>query len=76
MLSVCIPVYRYDVRPLVQELLTQAAGLAGPVELLVFDDASPEKTAWGQEELQHLPGINYFVFPKNLGRAAIRNKMA
>ncbi len=76
MLSVCIPVYRYHVRPLVQELLTQVAGLEEEVELLVYDDASPEDGDWGREELRKLPGLQYVELSRNVGRAAIRNKMA
>ncbi len=77
MLSICIPTYRYDVRPLVTELLRQAALLEGkPVEILVYDDASPADGDWGREALRQTAGIRYVELPTNLGRAAIRNKMA
>jgi len=76
MLSVCIPTYRYDVRPLVHELLRQAMELKQPVEILVYDDASPDDGDWGREELRQLSGINYVELKHNLGRAAIRNRMA
>lgn len=76
MLSVCIPVYRYDVRPLVTELLRQADELTETVEVLVYDDASPDNGDWGREELRQTSGIRYVELPKNIGRAAIRNLMA
>jgi glycosyltransferase involved in cell wall biosynthesis len=77
MLSICIPTYRYDVRPLVTELLRQVAAVQeGPVEILVFDDASPDDGDWGRAELRQTSGIRYVELPTNLGRAAIRNKMA
>lgn len=76
MLSVCIPVYRYDVRPLVRELLRQAEEVGQALEILVYDDASPGDGDWGQAELRSTPGIRYVELPENLGRAAIRNKMA
>lgn len=86
MLSICIPVYRYDVRPLVTELLRQARSVKEApgksplyeehIEILVYDDASPEDGDWGREALRQAPGIRYVELTTNLGRAAIRNKMA
>lgn len=76
MISICLPVYRYDVRPLVAELLRQAEEFAGEVEILVYDDASPDDGEWGRKELRKTVGIRYVELTKNLGRAAIRNKMA
>lgn len=77
MLSICIPTYRYDVRPLVAELLRQAASLMEEsIEIMVYDDASPKNENWGREELRQTPGIRYVELKTNLGRAAIRNKMA
>jgi glycosyltransferase involved in cell wall biosynthesis len=78
MLSICIPTYRYDVRPLVAELLRQAEKIKfdGSLEILVYDDASPDDGDWGREELRQTGGIHYVELEANLGRAAIRNKMA
>jgi len=77
MLSICIPTYRYDVRPLVTELLRQVAAVQeGPIEILVFDDASPDDGDWGRAALRQTSGIRYEELTTNLGRAAIRNKMA
>ncbi len=76
MLTICIPVYRYDVRPLVNELLQQAGELTETIEILVYDDASPDDGDWGREELRQIPGIRYVELRQNLGRAAIRNLMA
>ncbi|MFT7120995.1 MAG: glycosyltransferase involved in cell wall biosynthesis [Neolewinella sp.] len=78
MYSICIPVYRYNVLPLVSELLRQVAEVEGDTalwEILVYDDASPEG-GWGGAALNCLSGINYVQLPVNIGRAAIRNKMA
>ena len=76
MLSVCIPVYRYDARPLVSELLRQTGQLEQTVELLVYDDASPDDGDWGRADLRRQAGIRYVELPDNHGRAAIRNRMA
>ena len=76
MLSVCLPVYRYDARALVRELLRQAAALPEvDFEVLVYDDASPDDGDWGRAELRATAGIRYVELPENLGRAAIRNRM-
>jgi len=76
MLSVCIPVYRYDVRPLVTELLRQTGELKDTVEILVYDDASPDDGDWGKTEMRRIPEIQYVELEQNLGRAGIRNLMA
>ena len=76
MLSVCIPVYRYDVRPLARELLRQVTAHGLAAEVMVYDDASPTDEDWGQDELRRLPGLTYVQLPANLGRAGIRNRMA
>ena len=79
MFSLLIPTYRYDVRPLVKNLLAQLPDLrvqypaAGEVEIRVYDDGSPAGEDYGQAELAETPGIVYRVLPQNLGRAAIRN---
>ncbi|MEM9525517.1 MAG: glycosyltransferase family 2 protein [Bacteroidota bacterium] len=76
MISVCIPTYRYDVRPLLEELFKQAEEFPGAFEFLVYDDASPEPAAYGQTELAKMERIKYVRLAENIGRAAIRNKMA
>lgn len=80
MFSVCIPVYRYNAVPLVQELVRQLASVASEeeglfYEILIYDDASPNDGDWGRQELRTIPHTNYVELPVNLGRAAIRNRM-
>ncbi|MGB3547436.1 MAG: glycosyltransferase [Saprospiraceae bacterium] len=79
MLTICLPVYRFDPTALVRELVRQAAALPHPVEVLVYDDASPaQDRAAYQPGLQALcgQGVSYRLLPENLGRAAIRNLLA
>lgn len=76
MLSVCIPTYRYDVRPLIAELQLQARERKGKVEILVYDDASPADGYYGRADLRNAVGVRYVELSENLGRAAIRNRMA
>lgn len=76
MLSVCIPLYNYDARPLVNELLRQAAEIAEAVEILVYDDHSSTHFLQLNSALETLPGICYVKQAENLGRARIRNLLA
>ncbi len=75
MLSVNIPVYNIIAGPLVKELVRQANLLDSPVEIRVFDDGSEASIKQANRKLSELPGVIYREMPKNLGRAAIRNKM-
>lgn len=75
MLSINIPVFNIDVTPLVIQLVLQAEKLHAGIEIRVYDDGSSEKIKLMNREIQHLPGVVYKELPKNLGRAAIRNKM-
>ena len=75
MISICIPVFNFDVTNLVTELHSQGVTAAIPFEILVMDDASvyfKEKNRL----LQSLPFVQYFELETNLGRSRIRNQMA
>ncbi|RSK24766.1 glycosyltransferase family 2 protein [Hymenobacter metallilatus] len=75
-LSVLIPVFNYDVRPLVRALLAQAPDWGGPVEIHCLDDGSQEEFRQQNRELGQLPGVVYRELTQNVGRAAIRNQLA
>ncbi len=76
MLSVCIPVFNYDARPLVKELLLQARRLERDVELLVYDDGSDPKFQKLNREIGDDAAVRYREMSRNLGRGPIRNLMA
>lgn len=67
MLSILVPVYNYNVFPLVLELKKQADNLKIEYEIIVQDDFSgnfiPENT-----EINSLSNCNYSINAKNLGR--------
>ena len=75
MLSILIPIYQFDVRPLIIDLLLQAGELDIPYELLCFDDGSSEDIRALNRELVALPGVVYREMPQNLGRSRIRNEL-
>jgi glycosyltransferase involved in cell wall biosynthesis len=76
MLSICIPIYAYDVRALVQQLYAQAQVLDIPWEILLLDDASPASWHERNKDLDKLVNVRYDRLSTNLGRAAIRNELA
>ena len=76
MLSICVPVYNYDARPLVQELLRQAAQLSKAIEILVYEDGSAPAQQRINAPLADLPTVRYLPLAHNTGRASIRNRMA
>ncbi|MBR9919277.1 MAG: glycosyltransferase family 2 protein [Bacteroidetes bacterium] len=76
MLSILIPVYRYRIIPMLEVLIKQGEALKVPFEILVFDDASgfdySEELAFAERQ----KSLEFRILPENLGRAAIRNKLA
>ncbi|SHI85768.1 Glycosyltransferase, GT2 family [Hymenobacter daecheongensis DSM 21074] len=75
-LSVLIPVYNRDVTVLVSTLLEQAADWGGPVEILCLDDGSSPEFRELNRLLAVWPLVCYQELPHNVGRAAIRNRLA
>ncbi len=71
MVSICIPVFNFDVRQLVTALNPQVLGLGVPCELVLIDDGSDEEF-----KKINRPVCNRHVYvelPENIGRARIRN---
>ncbi|UOQ76832.1 glycosyltransferase [Hymenobacter sp. 5516J-16] len=75
-LSVLIPVFNHDVRPLVRALLAQVPNWRGPVDIHCLDDGSDSIYRLKNRELAALPGVEYHELEYNVGRAAIRNQLA
>lgn len=75
-LSVLIPVYNRPVAELINALITQAPQWPGPVEICLLDDGSEEKYRILNRALAARPGVRYQELPGNVGRAAVRNRLA
>jgi GT2 family glycosyltransferase len=75
-LSVLIPVYNRDVTVLVSNLLEQAADWGAPVEILCFDDGSAPEFRELNALLAAWPMVRSVELLHNVGRAAIRNRLA
>jgi hypothetical protein len=70
-LSICIPIYNTDIRPLATELHRQIQAYSSEVELLFLDDASD---VFFKELNRSVGGFSdYQELPVNIGRSKIRN---
>ena len=72
MISICIPIYNYDVTTLINELDRQAKQEKIPFEILLIDDRSTQKYKALNNAVcgKH----NYIELDKNIGRSRIRNR--
>ncbi len=75
MLSILIPVYNYKIVSLVKELHRQAVELNIIFEILVMEDGS-NLLVEKNKEIDKLEHCRHIVLSRNIGRSAIRNKLA
>lgn len=74
MISVLIPVYNFDVRPLVAELLPQFEAAAVPFEIVVADDGSTDISLRdSNSKLGEYANVVFLGLETNYGRSKIRN---
>ncbi len=76
MLSILIPIYNFDCRKLVQDLVAQCEALGIAYEILCFDDCSLEDYRQLNASLSEHAHVSYHFQTKNLGRARNRNALA
>ena len=77
MISVCVPVYRFFVLPLVETLYQQFKASGLDFELRIYEDASPPPYPAANEQVANLGSeVVYQILEENLGRARIRNLLA
>ena len=78
-LSILVPVYNFDVRPLMQRFAEQdllSAGGKDCLEFLFYDDCSSTNVSRTNEAGQMLPNLRFKRLSQNLGRSRIRNLLA
>jgi len=75
-LSVCIPIYNFDVNTLVKNLHQQLIDSNINFEILLMDDGSKAKFQPINSPLGQLTKCVYMPLTRNVGRAAIRNQLA
>ena len=71
MISVCVPVYNFNITALVDELLKQSAQINVPTEIIVIDDCS---NLFKDENQKVSKDAKYIELSENIGRAKIRNR--
>jgi glycosyltransferase involved in cell wall biosynthesis len=76
MLSVLIPVFRYDVRDLVRELHRQCLQLEIPFEIRLLDDGSGESFCRINSEISELEHVVWEESLVNTGRSKVRNDLS
>ena len=76
MISILIPVYNFAVMTLVEDLQSQVKKLGIDHEIRCYDDGSLPELKSKHHRLSTYDHIVYKELPENLGRAAIRNKLA
>jgi len=74
-LSICIPIYNYDVGGFVKDLHLQAINAGFPFEIILMDDASEEKFRELNQAID-LEYVRYIQLNENIGRAKIRNRLS
>lgn len=75
MLSILVPLYNYNVRPLISALSKALESNDISYEILCFDDASTIAFEANQR-LTDFPNVRYRLLDKNIGRSRIRNRLA
>lgn len=75
MLSILIPAYNYDINRLVHDLHEQAICLQIDFEIIVMEDGSERFVEQNQKITEKL-SCKHIILGKNIGRSAIRNKLA
>ena len=76
MLSILIPTFNYDITALVVEVHKQSKSCNIVFEILVFDDASRDLEIKNNASINTLENTSYTILKSNIGRSAIRNKLA
>ncbi len=76
MLSILIPIYNHNVTKLVEALTAQCIKAKIPFQILCFDDGSKERIRLANRALDGVYGVSYIELGTNIGRSAIRNKLA
>jgi glycosyltransferase involved in cell wall biosynthesis len=73
MLSICIPVYNYNVEKLIGDLHRQASALGVAFEIICIDDCSDTHFKNQNNSITDLSNVKYIELIENMGRSKIRN---
>ena len=76
MISVLIPIYNFDIRPLVAELYEELTEMGIDFEIRCYDDASYFDFKMINQRVAAYPHVIYKELEDNIGRSKIRNLLA
>lgn len=71
MIAICVPVYNFDVQPLIEALKKQMAQFPNEFKLYLIDDGSASQ--WRSNDFTKVDEFFFLQLDKNCGRSAIRN---
>lgn len=75
MISILIPTYNQNISGLVKDLHNQVMELCVDFEIIVMEDGS-DKFVQENDSIAELLNSKHIILKKNLGRSAVRNKLA
>ena len=75
MISICIPVYNFEVVAFIKQIHTQFLETGKTFEIIVADDGSNKKYLSQYDKIRELSAIRLILAESNLGRSKIRNML-
>lgn len=73
MISICIPIYNFNVVDLIITIINQGEKSKKPYEVICIDDGSNKETLKLNAEINSHNAVKYLILKKNIGRSKIRN---
>ena len=73
MISICIPIYNFNVVDLIITIINQGEESKKPYEVICIDDGSNKETLKLNAEINSYSAVKYLILKKNIGRSKIRN---
>ena len=73
MISICIPIYNFNVLSLVETLILQGKEINQPFEIICIDDNSSDFFRKINAPIETMDNIKFISLEKNIGRSKIRN---
>ena len=73
MISICIPIYNFNVVDLIITIINQGEKSKKPYEVICIDDGSNAEILKLNAEIKSYKKVKYLILKKNIGRSKIRN---
>ena len=73
MISICIPIYNFNVVDLIITINNQGEKSKKPYEVICIDDGSNKEILKLNAEIKSYKKVKYLILKKNIGRSKIRN---